>query len=70
MTAIAREHVIGVRLSDEELSRLDAIAGHYGLTRADVVRMLVKKTHDVDLKLGVLAKSADRGRRKRRTVRL
>lgn len=42
----AREHLIGLRLSTAELSRLDVIAERYGLSRVNALRMLVKRAHD------------------------
>ena len=44
--ATMREKVFNLRLSDEEAARLDAIATHYGLNAAGVIRMLVKREHD------------------------
>lgn len=44
--ADAREHLVGVRLSSEELGRLDVLADHYGLSRVNALRLLVKRAHD------------------------
>jgi hypothetical protein len=41
-----REKTFNVRLSVEEAERLDAVAKHYSLTAAAVLRMLVKQEHD------------------------
>ena len=41
-----REHLLGVRLSTEELARLDVLAEHYGLSRVNALRMIVKRAHD------------------------
>ncbi len=41
-----REKLFTMRMSDEESSRLDAVAKHYGLNAAGVIRMLVKREHD------------------------
>ena len=38
-----------MRLSGGELTRLDTLATHYGITRSDVVRMLVKRDWDAIL---------------------
>lgn len=46
-----RAHQINVRMSGVEAERLAALAAHWSLTCADVVRMLVKREVD-DLDLG------------------
>lgn len=38
-----REKQLNIRLGAEEASRLDALATHYGLSAAAVLRMLVKR---------------------------
>jgi hypothetical protein len=35
-----------MRMSEEEFTRLDAVAKHYGLNAAGVLRMLVKREFD------------------------
>lgn len=35
-----------MRVSEEELRLLDAVAAHFGLDRCPTVRMLVKREHD------------------------
>jgi hypothetical protein len=42
-----REKLFTMRMSEEESLRLDAVARHYGLNAAGVLRMLVKREHDV-----------------------
>lgn len=37
----ARSHMLKVRLSDEELRRLDKVAKRLGLSRSSLLRMLV-----------------------------
>lgn len=49
-----RERQINIRLSDEEAQRLDALAAHYGLNIAGVLRMLVKRDHDALARGGAL----------------
>lgn len=41
-----REKLFTMRMSDEESARLDAVARHYGLNAAGVIRMLVKREYD------------------------
>ncbi|MEO7032742.1 MAG: hypothetical protein ABI548_02840 [Polyangiaceae bacterium] len=41
-----REKQLNIRLSPEEAARLEAIAEHYSLSAAAVLRMLVKREHD------------------------
>lgn len=41
-----REKLFTMRMSEEESLRLDAVARHYGLNAAGVIRMLVKREHD------------------------
>ncbi|HKY39246.1 MAG TPA: hypothetical protein VJN18_25085 [Polyangiaceae bacterium] len=41
-----REKQLNVRLSPEEAARLEAVAEHYSLSAAAVLRMLVKREHD------------------------
>ena len=41
-----REKQLNIRLSPEEAERLDAVAAHYSLSAAAVLRMLVKREHD------------------------
>jgi len=48
----ARELQLNMRLSGSELTRLDTLAAHYGITRSDVVRMLVKLDWDRIIKAG------------------
>jgi transposase len=38
-----RAKTFNIRFSDEEWTRLDAIASHYGITAAAVIRMLLKR---------------------------
>jgi len=41
-----RERLFTMRMSDEETQRIDALAKHYGLNAAGVIRMLVKRDYD------------------------
>jgi len=41
-----RERLFTMRMSDEESQRLDALAKHYALNAAGVLRMLVKREYD------------------------
>jgi len=41
-----REKQLNIRLSPEEAARLEAVAEHYSLSAAAVLRMLVKREHD------------------------
>lgn len=43
----ARAKTFNIRFSDEEWARLDIVSGHYGITAAGVIRMLVKREADV-----------------------
>lgn len=43
-----------MRVSPEERARLDALAEHYGVTGADVVRILLKERYDALAKDGAL----------------
>lgn len=52
-----------MRLSREERDRLEQVAGHYGISAADVVRMLVKREHDTLTTADVDARLADLARR-------
>jgi predicted DNA binding CopG/RHH family protein len=38
-----RERMFTMRLSEEESTRLDKLAAHYGLNAAGLIRMLLKK---------------------------
>lgn len=42
-----REKQLNIRLSPEEAARLEMVAGHYSLSAAAVLRMLVKREHDI-----------------------
>jgi predicted DNA-binding protein len=44
--AAMREKLFTMRMSDEESTRLDTVAKHYGLNAAGVLRMLVKREYD------------------------
>jgi hypothetical protein len=35
-----------VRVSTDDVSRLDALCAHYALNQASVLRMLIKRDHD------------------------
>jgi hypothetical protein len=41
-----REKLFTMRMSEEESSRLEIVARHYGLNAAGVIRMLIKREHD------------------------
>ncbi len=43
---MARDRQFNMRLSADEAHRLDALAGHYGLNAANLLRMLLKKEAD------------------------
>ncbi len=45
--AIMRERLFTMRMSLEEGTRLDEVAKHYGLNAAGLLRMLVKREHDL-----------------------
>ena len=49
-TAEMRERLFTIRMNEEESARLDALAGHFGLSAAGVVRMLLK---DKERELGL-----------------
>ncbi len=49
---MARDRQFNMRLSEDELRRLDAIATHYGINAANVLRMLIKREADA---LGIAA---------------
>lgn len=38
-----RERLFTMKMSDEEHARIAALAEHYGVTMADVIRMIVKR---------------------------
>jgi len=42
-----REKQLNIRLSPEEAARLEEVAEHYSLSAAAVLRMLVKREHDL-----------------------
>jgi|HubBroStandDraft_5_1064220.scaffolds.fasta_scaffold196898_2 hypothetical protein len=44
--AVVQRKMFTIRFSEEESARLDAVAEHYALTAAGVLRMLVKREHD------------------------
>jgi len=46
LAIVAREKLFNMRMSVEEWERLDALARHYGLNAAGVLRMLVKSDSD------------------------
>jgi len=41
-----RERQLNIRLSEDEAARLDALADHYGINVAAVIRMLAKREAD------------------------
>ena len=43
---IMRERQLNIRLSEEESTRVDLVAEHYGLNVAALLRMLVKREFD------------------------
>lgn len=45
-TMAMREKMFTLRMNEEESTRLDAIAKHYGLNAAGVLRVLIKEKHD------------------------
>lgn len=45
-TEPVRAKTFNIRFSEEELARLDAVANHYALTAAGLIRMLVKREAD------------------------
>jgi hypothetical protein len=45
-TAVMRERLFTMRMSEEEHARLDGVSKHYGLNAAGTIRMLVKREHD------------------------
>lgn len=47
-----REKQLNIRLSEEESSRLERVAAHFGLNAAGVIRMLLKKADDEITKRG------------------
>lgn len=49
---VAREKLFNLRVSAGEWARFEALAAHYGLSVASVVRMLVKRDADA---LGIAA---------------
>ena len=42
----AREHFVSLRFSTGELEHLDAVASEFGLSRANTLRVLVKRAYD------------------------
>ncbi len=66
-----REKLFTMRMSQEEGNRLDAVAAHYGLNAAGVLRMLVKREFDivhpqqgVDLAKSLIKKGRERQQKK------
>ncbi len=49
---MARDRQFNMRLSEDEMRRLDAIAAHFGINAANVLRMLLKREADA---LGIAA---------------
>lgn len=45
-SAPMREKLFTIRMSPEELSRLERVAGKFGISSAAVVRMLIKREAD------------------------
>lgn len=45
-TDLVRAKTFNIRFSQEELDRLEAVAQHYALTAAGLIRMLVKREAD------------------------
>ncbi len=43
---VARDKLFNMRMSAEEWARLEALANHYALNAAGVLRMLVKERYD------------------------
>jgi transposase-like protein len=42
-----REKQLNIRLSPDEAARVDALASHYGLNPANLMRFLIKQASDV-----------------------
>lgn len=57
---LVRAKTFNIRFSEEESERLDAVAEHYALTAAGVIRMLVKREAD-RIGMGSKTTSADGG---------
>lgn len=57
---VARDLQFNMRVSREELDRLEALAEHYGINTAAVLRMLIKRDADA---LGVAGNVKPKGRR-------
>jgi predicted DNA-binding protein len=43
---MAREKLFNMRMSEDEQARLEALASHYALNAAGVIRMLIKREAD------------------------
>jgi hypothetical protein len=64
--AMARERQFNMRLSDDEVRRLDALADHYGVNAANLVRMLLRREA---IALGIDAPAKAGGKAKAKTKR-
>jgi predicted DNA binding CopG/RHH family protein len=60
--SVKKERNLNIRVSDEDMSRLEALAEHYEMSQSQVLRMLVKRDAEAT---GVEAKKPTR----RKTVR-
>jgi hypothetical protein len=63
---VTRDNVFNMRLNDEELARMQALADHHGVDRAGLVRILLKKEERKLRASGDLEPPADRGKPKKR----
>ena len=57
---MARDRQFNMRVSDEEMRRLDAVAARYGLNPANLLRMLVKQKAD---ELGITVETPKQARK-------
>lgn len=54
--SMPKDQMFKLRLNADDRARLDAVAAHYALNVAGVIRMLVKREHDAIVKDGAASK--------------
>jgi len=50
--SVTRNRQLNIRVSDEEIDRLEDLSEHYGISTSAVLRMLVKRESDMVERLG------------------